>query len=215
MKTKILAASVAALALSQPVSAGQWSVGLLAGQSSTDIVTEVCDDIRGTQTVPEPRAPNGRFIVNVNCEPSDSDTALGINLGYHFNQTWGLELGYMDLGEYEANINRSSPDPRVRIVNPNQQLTASFTALYFAGTATIPLGDKFSLTARLGLASIEAEFDASAATVSADSVDESAAMGGISLNYDFNDKFGAQLRYDLFEIDGTPDAATIGLNYRF
>lgn len=181
--------------------AGDWSVGVRAGQSKFDDIDNVC-------------------FLGCN-EVDDSDTALGINLGYAINDTWGIELGYIDLGTISINDRRfvSVPGrivPQISIVDVNVELDGS--AFYLAGSGTVALADKWSATAMLGVASIDADATASGSVggvsrgASAISVSDEEAYGAALLNYHFTDKFKVGLRY---EVISDASAITLGANFSF
>src|SRR3546814_3086110 len=65
----------------------------------------------------------------------DEDTAFSAFGGYQFNQWFGLEAGYADLGELEPGV-------------AGQSLEAS--SAYFTAVGTLPFTDKFSGYAKAG-----------------------------------------------------------------
>src|SRR3546814_10583912 len=65
----------------------------------------------------------------------DEDTAFSAFGGYQFNQWFGLEAGYADLGELEPDV-------------AGQSLEAS--SVYFTAVGTLPFTDKFSGYAKAG-----------------------------------------------------------------
>jgi len=165
-KTILLSLLSSGLLISQAANAGEWAIGGLIGQSDADI----CSEFSG-----------------FSCD--DSDTSLGINLSYDFSKAWGLELGYMELGDYNL-----------------AGFDIDTTALYLAGTGTVDFNDYWSLTGRLGISELDA-------SVSGLPLSDSSTGGfaGVSLNYNFNDNLQAQFRYDNF--DGDIDALALGLKY--
>jgi len=217
MFIKNIILGISLLFMIQTVQAGQWSIGLLAGQSSTEGFDSDCNQIRGVDFInPIEGAPpiigNG-FFVSINCNADDTATALGLNLAYNFNQRWGLELGYMDLGDYDFDISISSSSPFVIIDSGSGfRISNELSALYLVGTVNFQLTNAFSLTGRLGAANIELDISASDLSISED---ETETMAGISLNYDFSDKIRAELRYDYFDFNSSIDVASIGLRYNF
>ncbi|WP_167079696.1 porin family protein [Massilia aquatica] len=67
----------------------------------------------------------------------DSDVAIKIFTGYNFDKNFGIEAGYSDLGEIEAG---------------NTGISVKGRSFYAAGTATLALNEKLSLTGKLGVA---------------------------------------------------------------
>lgn len=101
-----------------------------------------------------------------------SDTDSGENSwkvygGYQFTPTWGVELGYTDLGKYRG---------------------AEVESWSLAGTATLPLADRWSLFGKLGLARNNAEF------VGAEQ--KSSTLVGVGVGYTLNQNLGLRLEYE-------------------
>ncbi len=222
MKNITLSATAAAvLLLSQPVLAGTWSVGVNLGQSSSDAVETQCNNIE--RDFFQSRFPATQF----SCTSDDSDTAVGVNLGYHFDNTWGVEFGYMDFGEYTANV-RGDGTGTFRTTGTNDALPLSLeaSALYLAGTASAAISDKWSLTGRLGVAQVDADF-LSQQFGFANSGDNTGLMAGVSLDYQIQKQWNAVVRYDYFElapdfdrssrldIDTNIDVLSLGVSHSF
>jgi len=70
----------------------------------------------------------------------DKRNAFGLNAGYQFNKNYGVEGGVVRFGE--ANLAKDA----------NNALTLKSTALYLAGTATMPMGENFAVFAKAGVA---------------------------------------------------------------
>lgn len=179
-KTILLGLLSSGLLFSQASNAGEWAIGGLVGQANAD---EACEGV-------------------FNCD--DSDTALGIYLSYDFNNTWGTEFGYMDLGSYSGDVAVSNFG--------TFNISADASVIYFAATGTVNFNDNWSLTGRLGLADGESETSV-AGFGEVTSTSSTEALLGASLNYNFNDNLQAQLRYDNF--GGDIDSLALGLKYSF
>lgn len=181
----------------QSANAQNWSVGLMAGQAKADDFQDVCTEVR--------LEINIQLILlglpsGVTCSMDDSDTALGINVGYQFNTYWGVELGYADLGAYDFTLGYAGESDVV---------TFELSAPYIAAVGTLPITDKFSVSARVGV--FEGSIDATAPGVGSESIDmDSETYLGASLNYSFSDSVTVQLRHDNFE-----DVSLTGLGLKF
>lgn len=210
---KLLIASALAFSATS-VQASGWSVELNAGQSSSDFIASEC-------------AFEDEFITIINAETSDtfvcdledSDTSVGINVAYNFTNTWGVELGYMDFGEHTSQVRSTNGIPFVGGSFTVDAPSIEFSTAYLAATATFQFNDAWSGTARLGYSTVDYEIyspvlEALFGTASF-SDDESAAMGGISVNYDFDSNWQASLRYDLFDTDEKIDTISLGVRYNF
>jgi hypothetical protein len=122
---QLLIASITALSLSQPALAGDFSIGVNVGQASSDLINDLCEIERTFIDIASPG-------VGFSCTTEDSDTSSAINVGYHFNDTWGLELGYMDLGEHTGHVSGNGRG-RFLSTGTNDSLPTSIelSAIYF------------------------------------------------------------------------------------
>ncbi|WP_395703485.1 outer membrane beta-barrel protein [Aquabacterium sp.] len=73
----------------------------------------------------------------------ERDTAGKLYGGYQFNETFGIEGGYVRLGKFSERVTLGSGN------TVTQEGRAR--SLYLAGTARLPLNEQFSLNGRLGL----------------------------------------------------------------
>ncbi len=96
-------------------------------------------------------------------------TSWNLYAGQQFNPTWGMELGYADLGRYRG---------------------ADVDSWSLAGTATLPMGDAWSLLGKLGATSNHAHF--------ADSSRRTSLLAGIGIGFNINRNLGLRLEYDDF-----------------
>ena len=76
-------------------------------------------------------------------DTSQSDVGFKLVTGYHFNDKFGIEAAYVDMGD--------------SVVAGNLLLVAP-RALYLAGTGTWQLSPHFALTGKLGLAANRSKF---------------------------------------------------------
>lgn len=89
--------------------------------------------------------------------------------GYQFSPTWGVELGYTDLGQYRG---------------------ADVESWTLAGTGTMPLNQRWSLLGKLGVASNRPQF--------AGSSDHTDLLMGVGVGYSLNTNIGLRLEYEDF-----------------
>lgn len=183
--------------------ANDWAIGLIAGQSRTDIPF-VDDCVIGVASE-TPFNPVGQST----CSADETGLAIGINASYQFTDIFSLEAGYIDLGEtefaYEVNFFGD--------LLTGTLLTRS-DVLYLAGVASIDLTDRWSLSGRLNYYNLESKETQIFDTVPTSpfvSRDESDVSAGVSVNYELNNNWAAELRYDDFEID----VYTFGVKYTF
>jgi OOP family OmpA-OmpF porin len=98
-----------------------------------------------------------------------NNTSWNLYGGYQLNQTWGLELGYADLGHYRG---------------------SDIQSWSLAGTTTLPLGETWSLLGKLGAASNRMHF--------ADSSNRTDLLLGVGVGFTMNKNLGLRLEYDDF-----------------
>lgn len=178
---KIALVTLLSLGVSATSSAGEWGVGAFIGQASIDDAKDVCPGV---------------------CTFDDSDTSMGLNLTYGFNDNWGVEAGYMDLGTYSLKFTKFS---NLKLQKLSGDIDAS--ALYLAGTGRFYFSDTISVAGRLGMASAKAEANV---LQFSESKTSSEVYVGFSVDYDIQEKFKVGLR-----ADSISDVTSIGLAAHF
>lgn len=199
------------LLLSTSTFADDLSLGIIVGQSSSDFATEIC---QRTVSTPISTPVNFNGQVDISCDPDDTGSAIGINLAYNFTDVWGLEIGYVDLGKHSLFVSIQISEAGSMPVRQSNVFDLEAYAIYIAGTVTWDFANNWSVTGRLGTSNVDVklvsrEFDMS------ESDDESARMGGVSLDYQFNEKWSAQIRYDYFYTDPDYSSTALGVKFRF
>ena len=127
-----------------------------------------------------------------------TDTAYKLFGGYQFDQNWGLEVGYNNLGNgYSKTAIATAGGASVPL-----NVTAKVDNWYVAGTGTLPLGTSgFSLSGKLGLVRNSTNvgnicaFGICAAGGSASST-RSQALVGVGIKYGFNKNLSGILEYE-------------------
>jgi OmpA-OmpF porin, OOP family len=112
--------------------------------------------------------------------------ALSIFGGYQMNRHFGLELGYVDMGEFGFLATTSPPgtlDGRIRL-----------QGLHLDLVGTLPLSPSFSLIGRVGVQNTRArdKFEGSGAVAVTDpnpSVRSNQPLVGVGMQYEFNPSF--------------------------
>ena len=89
--------------------------------------------------------------------------------GFQFNPTWGIELGYTDLGKYKG---------------------ANVESTTLSGVGTLPMGQNWSLFGKLGAASNQPHFGGAGR--------HSDVLLGIGLGYSINKNVSARLEFENF-----------------
>ena len=122
----------------------------------------------------------------------ESDTGFKLFGGYQFNQNIGVELGYVDLGRFNAT--RTVTAPAAGTVATNIRTSGGFLDL----VGTLPLQNNFSLLGKVG--AIYSETKASLATTGA-----VALVAGVNRNPKENEtnfKLGLGAQYDFTKTVG-------------
>lgn len=100
-------------------------------------------------------------------DTDSSENSWKVYGGYQFTPTWGAELGYTDLGKYRG---------------------AEVESWSLAGTATLPLADRWSLFGKLGFARNNAEFMGAE--------QKSSTLAGVGIGYSLNQNLGLRVEYE-------------------
>ena len=125
---------------------------------------------------------------------SDKDTGYKIFGGYSFNQNFAVEGGYTDLGKYTANITNGASAGQASVKTNSWNLF---------GVGTLPLGNDFSVFAKLGMTSNYSKMSFAStggAYLAADSGTKrkSSVAWGLGGSYAFNKNISARLEYEDF-----------------
>jgi OOP family OmpA-OmpF porin len=130
--------------------------------------------------------------------------------GYEFDQNWGVEVGYANLGKLKNVYN---------VMGTNVTVSAKSYSMYVAGTGTLPLNEQFSLFGKLGLATNHISVDGSASGFTAsDSGSKSGMMFGVGAAYNVTKNVAVTLEYENFgkvAEDAKAQMWTVGARYKF
>ena len=100
---------------------------------------------------------------------ADKSTAWKLYGGYQFNPTWGAEFAYNDLGKYFG---------------------SNVVSWSLAGTATMPIGERWSVLGKLGVTSNRARFTGAGS--------RSDLLVGAGIGYKLTSNVGLRLEYEDF-----------------
>ena len=152
----------------------------------------------------------------------DSDTGFGATLGYQVNENFAAELSYVDLGDvsYQASNEQANP------ANESVTLDTSAAGPVFSLLGILPVGERWDLYGRAGLALMDSEGEASATVGDvtdriSDSTNRSNMVLGVGVQFDVGDRFGLLLEWDRYldvgseEIVGESDIDLFSLGLRF
>ncbi len=137
----------------------------------------------------------------------ESDSTAGVRAGYMFNDMFGIEAGYLDLGKYDAAGDR-----------PGNEINLNADAWVLAGVVNWSVVDKVDLYGKLGVYHIDAESDSVIAGVTLNANDdETEAFGAIGAEYDMGNVnvFFEISKADTDVSELTIDVASLGVKYEF
>lgn len=137
----------------------------------------------------------------------DTDVGWKIAAGYQFNQYFGAELFYSDIGEADAEgvIGATAATADVDI-----------DGFGLALTGAVPLGEKFSLIGRVGIYSWDADGSGSAGAVTISADDDGTDMVyGIGGQYDFTDRLGLRIEWEHYDDVADDDLEMISASVVF
>ena len=152
------------------------------------------------------QADVGRSNVDDSSVPLDEDaTSFRLSGGYQITPWLAADLGYTDLGTFEATL--------VEPNSPPLALEATADGLELGFIGRVPLGDKFALTAKIEMLWWDSKVVVGGQTENDDGND---LTYGVGADWALNDMFvitGAWQKYEISDID--VDTLTLGFRLRF
>lgn len=140
----------------------------------------------------------------------EKDNAWKLYGGFEFNQNWGVEVGYANLGELRNVYNVSGT---------SVSLTGKAHSVYVAGTGTLPLNDQFSVFGKLGLAANHTSATGRAGNFAlSDSGNKIGALIGVGAAYNVTKNVAVTLEYENFgkvADDAKAQMWSLGARYKF
>jgi OmpA-OmpF porin, OOP family len=143
-------------------------------------------------------------------DEKESHVGYKLFAGYQFNETFGLESGYVDLG-------------KISVSGDNFSVSSHPQALYFAGTATWPLSTEFSLFGKAGVSANRTKVSATVGNTSgSDTTSKTTAIVGVGAAYAMSKNLSLTVEYENFGkvIDEAgssvkADLFSVGIRYKF
>jgi OOP family OmpA-OmpF porin len=138
-----------------------------------------------------------------------TDTGFKIFGGYQFNQNFGLELAWVDLGK----ASYSGTFQGIPVTGG----TVKTYGLNLSAVGTLPLGSSgFSLFGKAGFYSWEAEAnDTTGGLPFSGTQDGSDLSYGIGASYDFTKNLGIRAEWERFKAVDNIDLLSVGVVYKF
>jgi len=136
------------------------------------------------------------------------DTGFKFFGGYQFNQNFGLELAWVDLGKasYSGTFGGI----------PVSGGTVKTSGLNISAVGTLPLGSGFALFGKAGLFAWEAEAnDVTGGLPFSGTEDGTDLSYGVGASYDFTKNFAIRAEWERFKAVGDIDLLSIGVVYKF
>lgn len=129
----------------------------------------------------------------------DSDTAFGLKAGYMFTDLFGIEGGYMDLGDYNASGN-------------NQNLNLDADGFYLVGVLNFSVAEHWDLYGKLGGFFFDSDTNLTGFDKSSTEL-----FGTLGAEYDFGtwNIFGEFSKLDTDTNDLSIDIISLGVKYEF
>lgn len=137
----------------------------------------------------------------------DSDNTASVRAGYMFNNTFGMEVGYLDLGNYTATGD-----------NPANRIDIDGNAFSLALVANFDLIPPLDLYLKAGGMNVQADSTSNFAGLILDrDEDETVAFGAVGLEFEIGDVnlFGEFSKVDTDTNDLSIDIATVGVKFEF
>jgi len=212
-------------ALASPALAADdgWYVVGFGGQASADVESQSTFD-EATLAAFEQA---GFAVVDASSSLDDSDTAFGATLGYQVNENFAAELSYVDLGSVDYNAS-GTVNGGLGDVPASVGISASAQGPVFSLLGILPIGERFSVYGRIGLASMDSEgsvsvtIDGETESLS-DSTQRSNGLYGLGGEFSVNKRFGIRLELTRYADVGSDDITgetdvdliTLGLRVSF
>ena len=137
-----------------------------------------------------------------------SDTGFKIFGGYQFNQHFGVELAWVDLGKAGYSGTFSGL--------PVTGGTVETSGLNLSAVGILPLGSGFALFGKAGFFAWESKAkDVTGGLPFSGKEDGTDLSLGIGASYDFTKNFGIRAEWERFKAVGDIDLLSVGLVYKF
>lgn len=136
------------------------------------------------------------------------DTGFKIFGGYQFNQNFGVELAYVDLGQ----ASYSGFFGAVPVTGG----TVKTSGLNISAVGTLPLGSGFALFGKAGLFTWEAKANDTTGGLPFSATDDGVDLSlGIGASYDFTKNFAIRAEWERFKAVGDINLLSLGIVYKF
>jgi OmpA-OmpF porin, OOP family len=152
----------------------------------------------------------GQVKIKADDEGFDADdTGFKVFGGYSFNEYFAVEAAYFDGGKPDDNVDFGIGTP----VN----IEADASGFNLSAVGRLPLGEAFSLFAKLGYASYDVKLTARVNNVSfSDKLNDEDLSYGVGAAYNFGQSFQVRAEYEAIDVDGGDfDFISLGGVFKF
>jgi OOP family OmpA-OmpF porin len=149
---------------------------------------------------------NADFKDRSDTDFDDSDAAFGIRGGYMFSDMLGVEIGYMDFGDFEATDD-----------DANDTIDLNADAFTLAAVFNWSVAEYIDLYGKLGVYNVNANRTSTIAGNVLEDDDDTSAYGTLGIEYDFGDwdVFAEISIADTDINDLNMDIISVGVKYQF
>lgn len=204
MRRSILIAAGLLLPLAEAL-AGSWVIGGSIGSAKGDA---------GAGALNSQLAAQG---LNATASSSDDDRmAKKLYLGYRYTANWGLEFGYVDLGQISTTFSGTVVDIDTFLTSVSDIHPQTAQGWQLSGSYRFALGTHSSLVVQAGVLDWSSKYELEAATTSR-TVSSSGVSGlyGMGVERSLGDKTKLSFDYTRYTIDGEPISILgVGFSYR-
>jgi len=209
MKNVQIAGFIILLLINSTASAGQWMVGGSLGMAWGEADgSELNKDLVGRG-------------INATINNVDNNRVMAqIFAGYEYISRWGVELGYVDLGDVSASINGTVTGIEDYFAVGQDIYPQTATGWQLSSIYRYPVSGSLQLTGRVGVFSWTTDYTLQTNTasqdVSEDGTDIVYGVGLESANWIKQGGVVSQFNLDRYSINGEDiNVLTIGVSYRF
>lgn len=126
---------------------------------------------------------------NVSGLTDKNSWAYGLNAGYRWRETWGIEGGYVDLGK---------PDLKAFYMGRPYSLNLHVTGWTLGANGRWVFAENWHASARLGLFFSKSKLTAGGSLVGEETANDTNLYAGVGVGYDFTPQFGLGLNVDRY-----------------
>jgi hypothetical protein len=186
--------------------AGDWTVGGSLGRAQGDTAASELNYQLAAQGLSATASSS-----------EDSRTAWQLYVGYSYTPSWGMEVGYVDLGKVKTRFSGTTTDIDTFLSTASEIHPQTAQGWQLSGHFRYPLGERFAAKARLGAFAWQSDYTLATSTVSRRVTRNGlSGFGGVGVEYTLLHDTVAHLGYGRYDIDGEPIAVvSVGMSYRF